>query len=189
MHLHWISFRTCSSSVGTAILVQAAEWKQEAVTMDTWLTPLEKTTMKMVGCATLSASRIRADRVLQITRSGRTPGIPKTAIMVMLISMISISLPVLPPATEKVRHPDLHPPSNLVQTNKDEKTRELIKIAGTQPPTVRDLDQSEQNYEEQAVEAAAVMQGVQRDNPPKKKKDQPQDEGSEDTFRINLDHD
>lgn len=47
---------------------------------------------------------------------------------------------------------------------------------------------TEQNYEEQAAEAAAAMQGIQQSQP-KKKPGQPQATEEEDIFHINLDSD
>lgn len=44
---------------------------------------------------------------------------------------------------------------------------------------------TEQNYEEQAAEAAAAMQGIPQD--PSQKKPQPQGDVLEDDFHIDLD--
>lgn len=55
----------------------------------------------------------------------------------------------------------------------------------TEPSTIRALDQSEQNYEEQEAEAAAAMHGIQQD--PAKKQSQPPTEEEEDNFHIDLD--
>lgn len=71
------------------------------------------------------------------------------------------------------------PIPNLAQTDEDSPDIE--------PSTVQALDMTEQNYEEQAAEAEAAMQGVQQD--PSEKKVQPQDEELEDPFHINLDVD
>lgn len=56
---------------------------------------------------------------------------------------------------------------------------------GIRPSTVRALDMTEQNYEEQAAEAEAAMQGIQQD--PSKSETQPQNEELEDTFHVDLD--
>ena len=71
------------------------------------------------------------------------------------------------------------PIPDLAQTDEDSPDIE--------PSTARALDMTEQNYEEQAAEAEAAMQGVQQD--PTEKKAQPQDDELEDPFHINLDAD
>ncbi|KAL9070524.1 MAG: hypothetical protein Q9161_004821 [Pseudevernia consocians] len=54
-----------------------------------------------------------------------------------------------------------------------------------QPSTVRALDMTEQNYEEQAAQAEAAMQGIQQ--APSRSDGQPENEELEDTFHIDLD--
>ena len=53
---------------------------------------------------------------------------------------------------------------------------------------VRNLDMTEQNYEEQAAEAEAARQNPQP-APPKKDSEPAGEEELEDTFHINLDYD
>ncbi len=71
------------------------------------------------------------------------------------------------------------PPPNrdLASTNKE--------IADTEPSTVRALDMTEQNYEEQEAEAAAAMHGMEQ--APPKNDGQPQAEELEDNFHVDLD--
>ena len=47
---------------------------------------------------------------------------------------------------------------------------------------------TEQNYEDQAAEAEAAMQGIKQD-PPAKNPGQPQGEEPEDNFHVDIDHD
>lgn len=54
--------------------------------------------------------------------------------------------------------------------------------------TIRALDMTEQNYEDQAAEAEAAMQGIQQD-PPAMNQGQLQGEEPEDNFHVDIDHD
>ena len=101
--------------------------------------------------------------------------IPKIEMMVSA----SISALIHPPTMETVWHPILHQtPMSFAPTNTDSPDNE--------PSTVRALDMTEQNYEEQAAEAEAAVQGTQQVPP---KQGQPQNEEQEDTFHIDLDSD
>lgn len=69
------------------------------------------------------------------------------------------------------------PTSEMALTDEDPPDHE--------PSTVRALDMTDQNYQEQAAEAAAALRNIQQN--PSKKKPQPKGEVLEDNFHIDLD--